>query len=336
MKSATMSVAALLESFFHQRLIAQRRVSHQTILAYRDALRLFLVFAADRAHTTPAQLTLEQLDRDVVLAFLDHLELERHNSIRTRNARRAALRAFFQYAAYLDPGALAIARRILAIPAKLHAKRLLGYVIREELGAILAAPDRSTRHGRMEYAFLLFLSYTGARVSEAIAVNARDLHLTGSPWVVLHGKGGTVREVPLSTDLARILRDLCEAWNIDMHEARAVFRNRRGQPFTRFGITHLIRRVLLIAKQAAPSLGEKRVSPHTFRHTTGMCLLQSGVDLNIIRSWLGHLSLDTTHQYVEADQEMKRKALEQSGLTTAESSRYQPPDTVLALLESFK
>ncbi|MHB9036354.1 MAG: tyrosine-type recombinase/integrase [Armatimonadota bacterium] len=336
MKSATMSVAALLESFFHQRLIAQRRVSHQTVLAYRDALRLFLVFAAERAHTTPEELTLKQLDCDVVLAFLDHLELERRNSIRTRNARRAALRAFFQYVGYLDPAALAIVRRILAIPAKLDAKPLLGYVVREELTAILATPDRSTRHGQMEYAFLLFLSYTGARVSEAIGVTATDLHLTGAPRVALHGKGGAVREVPLSTDLARVLRDLCEEWNIGMHETRAVFRNRRGQPFTRFGITHLIRRVLLIASQTAPSLVDKRVSPHTFRHTTGMCLLQSGVDLNIIRSWLGHLSLDTTHQYVEADQEMKRKALEQSGLTTAESSHYKPSDAVLAILESFK
>ena len=336
MTTATMSVAALLESYFQQRLIAQRRASRQTVLAYRDAMRLFLTFAAARAHTTPERLTLEQLDRDVALAFLDHLEGERQNTVRTRNARRAALRGFFQYVGYLDPAALAIVQRILAIPAKRDAKRLLGYVTREELAAILAAPDRTTRHGRMEYAVLLFLAYTGARESEAIQVNARDVHLIGSPWVVLYGKGQSVREVPLSAAVARVLRELCTEWDLSLHEARPIFRNRQGQPFTRFGITHLIRRMVAIAEQTVPSLAEKRVSPHTFRHTTGMCLLQSGVDLNIIRSWLGHQSLDTTHQYVEADQEMKRKALEQSGMTTAATSRYQPSDAVLALLESFK
>jgi len=336
MTTATMSVAALLESYFHQRLMAQRRTSRHTILAYRDALRLFLTFAAARAHTTPERLTLEQLDREVVLAFLEHLEEGRQNKVRTRNARRAALRGFFQYVGYLDPAALAIVQRVLAIPPKRDAKRLLGYLTREELAAILAAPDRTTRHGRMEYALLVFLAYTGARVSEAIQVNARDLHLTGATWVVLYGKGQSVREVPMNADLARVLRELCTEWNLPLHEARPIFLNRQGRPFTRFGITHLIRRLVAIAKQTVSSLADKQVTPHTFRHTTGMCLLQSGVDLNIIRSWLGHQSLDTTHQYIEADQEMKRKALEQSGLTTTESSRYQPSDAVLALLESFK
>jgi site-specific recombinase XerD len=336
MTTATISVAILLDSYFHQRLIAQRRASRQTVLAYRDALRLLVTFAAERAHTAPERLTLEQLDRDVVLAFLEHLEGTRQNTVRTRNARRAALRGFFRYVGYLDPAALAIVQRILAIPAKLDAKRLLGYLTREELTAILAAPDRTTRHGRMEYTLLLFLAYTGARVSEAIQVNAKDLHVTGAPWVVLYGKGQSVREVPLSPDLARVLRDLCAEWNLPLHEARPIFRNRQGRPFTRFGITHLIRRVVAIAQQTVPSLADKHVSPHTFRHTAGMCLLQSGVELNVIRCWLGHQSLDTTHQYIEADQEMKRKALEQSGMTTAESSRYQPSDAVLALLESFK
>jgi integrase len=237
---------------------------------------------------------------------------------------------------YLDPAALAIVQRILAIPAKRDVKLLLGHVTREELAAILAGPDRSTRHGRMEYAVLLFLAYTGARVSEAIQVHAKDLHLTGTPWVVLHGKGQTVREIPLSTEVARVLRELCEEWAVALHAERPIFCNRQGQPFTRFGITHLVRRVVTIAQRSVPSLAVKHVSPHTFRHTTGMCLLQSGVDLNVIRAWLGHQSLDTTHQYVEADQEMKRKALEQSGLTSAESNCYQPPDSVLALLESFR
>lgn len=330
------TVAGMIESFFAQRLIKQRQASPATIQTYSEAIRLLLVFAAKQLGTTPARLTMKQLDREMVLAFLDYLETDRQNSIRTRNARRAVLRSFYQYVGYLDPTALAIVQRVLAIPAKRMTHTLFGYLTREELLGMLAVPDQRTPLGRRDYTILLFMARTGARVSEVIGVNANDLSLQGKATVRLRGKGSRERVTPLGADVATALEALCTERGYDMRAPCPVYTNGRGQRLTRFAVTHLVRRTVAGACATTPSLAERGISPHTLRHTAAMHLLQAGVDVNIIRSWLGHVNLETTHHYVEADLQMKEKALENSGIVEPSKARYVASDTVLALLERYR
>lgn len=329
------TLAALLESFFRQRLANQRLASPATIAAYRDTLRMLLLFISARVGRPPAALSLEDLDRDNILAFLDDLERTRGNSIRTRNARLAAIRSFFAYASIRDPAAAGLAQRILSIEGKRCVKRAVDYLRPEELAAILDAPDRSSRLGRRDYALLLFLARTGARVSEAIGVNAADLRLTRPTQVKLYGKGMKVRVVPLSPDLAEALHEACRELGLADKDDKPLFVNARGRRLTRFGVTHLLRRSVEKAADSFPPLAKRRVSPHTFRHTLAMQLLQAGVDLTTIRSWLGHVGVETTHCYVEADLEMKRQALDKCSLSASAPALYQPTDKVLALLESL-
>lgn len=326
------TLAFLLESFFRNRLAAQRRASPATIAAYRDALRLLLVFASERAGQPPSRLRLEDLDHEVVLAFLDHLETTRGNSVRTRNARLAAIRSFFQHVAYSDPAAMGIAQRVLGIPGKRTSRRVVGYLRDDELEAVLAAPDRSTAQGRRDHALLLFLARTGARVSEAVAVNVMDLRLDNPSQVLLHGKGSKDRVVPLEADIITVLRCFL-AEGRHRRPDDPVFVNARGKRLTRFGVIHLLDRAVAGAGQAAPELVKRAVSPHTLRHTRAMEMLKGGVDLTTIQSWLGHANVATTHHYTEADLEMKRKALALCEHPDAEPVRYQPTDELLALLD---
>jgi integrase/recombinase XerD len=329
------SLGDLLESFFRRRLIAQRHASPHTVAAYRDALRLLLIFAAQRHGKPPSRLALEDLDRDVVLAFLDHLEQERHNSISTRNARLAAIRSFFHHVAASDPEAMAVAQRVLSIPEKRTTKRMLGHLDQKDLETILAAPDRTTPLGQRDHALLVFIARTGARVSEACDVNVADLRLQWPQQVLLRGKGGKERAVPLSKDTAQQLQALCDQRRLPSDSKAALFVNSRGQRLTRHGVTHILRRVVATAANAKPELADRTISPHTLRHTKAMHLLQSGVDLTTIQSWLGHASPNTTHHYVEADLEMKRRALEKCVVPDTPQVSYQPSDEVLALLTSL-
>ena len=335
MTTSSPTLARLLESFFRQRLAAQRRASSSTIAAYRDALRLLLVFVADRKGKAPSRLRLEELDRDTVLAFLDHLENERHNSVRTRNARLAAIHSFFQHVAYYDPALMGLAQRILTIPGKRSSRRVVSYLRHDELESLLEAPDRRTMLGKRDHAVLLFLARTGARVSEAIAVNVADLRLERPTQVILHGKGSKDRVVPLSEDLAVVMQALIEERAIRKDPNAPVFVNARGHRLTRFGVRYILSRAAKAASQSTPGRVGRSVTPHVLRHTTAMHLLQSGVDLTTIQSWLGHVAVDTTHHYLEADLEMKRKALAQCDHPAAEPTRYKPKDEVLALLESM-
>jgi site-specific recombinase XerD len=325
-------LSKLIESFFRQRLVAQRNASPATVATYRDALRLLVVFAAERSSKAPSKLTVEDLDRDVVLAFLDHLENDRGNSVRSRNARLGAIRSLFQHVAYSDPASLGIAQRVLAIPTKRTTRRVVGYLTCDELEVLLAAPDCCTPQGQRDYALLLFLGRTGARVSEATAVDTRDLRLQ-RPWqVLLRGKGAKERVVPLAEDTSAVLRTLCQL-RTEIRPDSPVFVNARGHRLTRFGVTHILRRAIQQAATSRPTLGERAISPHTLRHTAAMHLLQSGVDLTTIQSWLGHVSVDTTNHYLEADVEMKRQALAKCDIPEAVPMRYQPSDELLELLE---
>ena len=335
-KTGPSTLGSLLESFFRQRLVAQRRASPATIATYRDALKLLLVFAGRRCRKPPSRLAVRDLDRDAILEFLDHLEKERGNSARTRNARLTAIRSFFQYVAYTDPEAMGIVQRVLMIPGKRTVRPMISHLTPPELGALLAAPDRRTTRGRRDYALMLFLGETGARVSEAIGVDSADLRCDRPYQVLLRGKGSKERVVPLREQTVAILRALRKERGLDAHDRAPLFANRCGDRLTRFGVTHAIRRAVRTAREQHPGLERRTVSPHVFRHTAAMNLLRAGVDLSVIRSWLGHVNLNTTHHYLEADVEMKRRALEQCRTAKPQPKRYRAPDAVLAMLEGLQ
>jgi len=328
------SLAGLLESFFRHRLTEQRNASPATIASYRDALRLLVQFVAQRAKRAACTLEVADLDRDVILDFLDQLERMRGNRAQTRNARLTAIRSFFRHVAASDPAALGIAQRVLAIPTKRTTSASPRHLAADELAALLAASDPQTVQGRRDHALLLFLARTGARVSEATAVDAVDLRLEPPYQVLLRGKGRKQRRVPLAADLAQTMRRLCRERGLGADEHRPVFVGERGHRLTRFGVTHLVRRAVARAVLTAPTLARVRVSPHLFRHTLAMQLLRARTDLVTIQAWLGHAQVATTHRYAEADVEMMRQSLKDAAVTGDRADRFLPTDAVLQILET--
>lgn len=324
--------AVLLRDYFFQRLQTQRNASPRTIASYRDTFRLLVRHVHEHGRKAPATLTLADLDAPVILGFLDHLERDRHNSIRSRNARLAALRSFFHYVAGRDPVQLPLVRRVLAIPSKRHDRPLLGFLSRDEVDALQAAPDRTTWSGRRDYALLAALYNTGARVSEIADLRALDF--TAEPATLhLRGKGRKERVVPLWKTTARLLA----AWLTDnpCSPDRPLFPNRSGRRMTRSGVASRLRIAVAKASITCPSLKRRRVSPHTLRHTTAMHLLQAGVDITIIALWLGHESPTTTHAYVEADLAMKQRALDKLAIPTHGRPRFSPGDDLLTFLDGL-
>lgn len=330
------SFPSLLESFFRHRMAKQRNATSATIASYRDALRMLILFAADRARCGPCDLTIDGLDRDTVLAFFDHLEASRGNKVQTRNARLAAVRSFFQHVAANDPASLGIAHRILSIPLKRAHTEVTHHLTRAELDALIAAPDQRTGRGRRDRTLLLFLGRTGARVSEALGANVGDLQLDRTrPQVLLRGKGRRERVVPVSADLAGALRALIAELGLNRDLTGPIFRGAHGERMTRFGATHVVRRAVAVATAAQPGLARKVVSPHVLRHTLAMTLLQSGVDLLTIQAWLGHSQVATTHRYAAADVEMMRRGLDHAAISGKQPARFKAKDAVLTLLESI-
>jgi integrase/recombinase XerD len=325
--------ARLVEEFFLDRLIRQRNSSPQTVAAYRDCFRLLFEFARDQWRKPTESLKLADLDAPLVLAFLDHLEKDRNNSIRSRNARLAAIRSFLRFAAWKDPEALSMIQRALAIPMKRCTRPLVGFLSREEVQAIINAPDPATWAGQRDQVLLSTLYNTGARVSEARGITVADVTLEGSPSVRLHGKGRKDRTVPIwSATAGQIRRWLAR---IDPAPGRPLFPAARGGPLTRSAITDRLKRATKTATATCASLGGRRISPHTLRHTTAMHLLQSGVDITLIALWLGHESPATTHIYVEADLKMKERALKLVQPLTAKQVRYKPPEGLLRFLQGL-
>jgi integrase/recombinase XerD len=328
------SLAPLFESFFRDRLAQQRNATPATIASYRDALRMLVLFASERSGHKPSALRLRDLDRDVVLGYLDHLERGRRNCIHTRNSRLTAVRSFFHHVAANDPAALGVAQRVLTIPAKRSNSEVMPYLSRDELTALIETPDQRTARGRRDRTLLLFLARTGARISEALDVEAFDLDIgRPMPQVRLRGKGRKERMVPLSDDLVKALSALMREHGIGRHEHRPLFVGVHGQPLTRFGATHIVRRAVAVASAKMPALKRKRISPHVLRHSLAMMLLQSGVDLLTIQAWLGHAQVATTHRYATADVEMMRRGLDKAGVPGRQPARFQPKDAVLRLLE---
>lgn len=300
-------LGATLRSYFCDYLINQRDLSARTIASYRDTFRLLLGFLERRYRIKPDVVCLDDLDAPHVLAFLDDLERRRGNTARTRNARRAAIRSFLRYAAAANPLILPAAQRVLAIPAKRFERASVGHLTREQMQALIDSPDTATVSGQRDQVLLLLLYNTGARVSELAGLKIQDVSLDSRVSVRIHGKGRKNRSVPLWRQTVKLLR----AWlrQLDGQPNSCLLPNARGNPMTRSGIAQRLRLAVHRSASQHPALRTMRISPHTIRHTTAMHLLQSGVDLSVIAMWLGHETTQTTHQYLDADLESKKRAL---------------------------
>jgi len=327
------SLATLLQSFFTEHLVSHKGTSPHTVDAYRDTFRLLLTHSRDARRIQPCDMCLDQLDARAILDFLDHLEQVRKCSVRSRNARLAAIRAFFRYAAMKDPEAVAAATRVLAIPVKRTDHRLVGYLTREEMVAILEAPNRTQWMGRRDHALLLTFYNTGARLSEITGLTRDDVRFGTTTFVHLHGKGRKEREVPLWRNTARILK----GWFAEIQHvpSEIAFPSSRGGRLSADGVSYILRQAVTTAIAKCPSLTTKRVTPHLLRHTTAMHLLQSGVDISVIALWLGHESIQTTHIYVEADLAAKERALDKLTPAGGPPRRFRPSDSLLAFLSSL-
>lgn len=328
------SFPLLLQRFFVDYLRQQRAVSSSTVAAYRDTFKLLLAFAEKEIGKTPTDLALADLNATLILAFLDHLERERKNTVRSRNARLSAIRSFLKYAAHEDLTALAVIERSLAVPQKRHDSAVLGFLTRPEMEAIVAAPDCATWAGRRDQALFMVLYNTGARVSEAINLRVGDVVLDVSPVAHLHGKGRKRRSVPLWKATAATLRQWLRHLPDDGPQGY-LFPSSAGRRLSRSSVTQRLAQAVAQAECKLPALAGRAISPHTIRHTTAMHLLQSGVDITVIALWLGHEHPSTTHIYMEADLAMKEEALSRLQPVVTAPARYRPPDQLMAFLQSL-
>jgi integrase/recombinase XerD len=331
------SLAAALRAFLTDYLPRQRALSPHTLYSYRDSLKLLLQFTAGKKGD-PAQLTMEHLTYEQVMAFLLHLETRRHNQVSTRNVRLSAIRSFFRFVGIHYPEHLILAQRILSAPLKRTTLRVIQHLELTEIQAILRGIDRSTPDGRRDHVLLSFLFNTGARVSEVVGLQASDLILDPPPSVLLRGKGRKERSCPLWTETAHALRAYLGERKVALHESPSVFANHRRQPLSRFGIRWILMKHIRKATPDVPSLKNKRLHPHSLRHSTAVHLLRSGVDLSTIANWLGHVSINTTNKYLTLDLETKRQALDKSEriLSGRQRGIFRPPDhDLIRWLESL-
>ena len=325
--------SALVQGFFTDRLLRQRRASPYTVAGYRDTFRLLLQFAAGGLGKVPSRLTLEELDAAFIGDFLDHLEKERGNSARSRNTRLAAIHAFFHYVSFQEPAYAEQCRRILAIPSKRYERRLIEHLSKEEIEALVAAPDKTTWRGRRDHALLLVAIQTGLRVSELIGLQRKDVVLGSGAHLRCYGKGRKERCTPLRQEAVAVLAQ----WFRECpgESATPVFPSSRGGPLSRDAVERLVTRHQRTAEQQCPPLKGKKVTPHVLRHTAAMQLLQHGVDRTVIALWLGHESVETTQMYLHADMRLKEEALARMTPLDAQPGRFQPDDQLLAFLEGL-
>jgi len=294
-----------IRRFLMEYLVAERNLARNTQTSYRDTMTLLLPFAARAAGTPLDRLAVEELTATIVRRFLEHLEKARHCSVATRNQRLGTIHSLAKFIAARSPEHISWCSDIRKIPFKKTNRPVIPYLDLPEINAVLDAPDRKTTQGARDYALLLFLYNTGARANEAARLEIRDLTWESAPSVRLVGKGNKTRFCPLWPKTTNALKALVRGRSVDEH----VFVNRRGAPLTRFGIYGLVKRAVSNGSRSAESLTMKRISPHCIRHTSAVHLLRGGVDINTIRAWLGHVSLQTTNVYAEVDLEMKAKAL---------------------------
>lgn len=327
------ALASTLQAFFTERLVRQRQASPHTVAAYRDTLRLLWRFAAERRGVEPWQLDLHDLDAPLISAFLDHREHDRGNSVRTRNARLAAIRSLFRYAALRHLEQAAVIDRVLAIPPKRFERHLVTFLTDEEVDALLAAPDRATWTGRRDHALLALAAQTGLRVSELIALRCADVHLGVGAHVSCLGKGRKQRITPLTASMVAVLR----VWLAERATQGdpPLFTTRTGRTLSRDALERRIATHAATAGRTCPSLRQKHISLHVLRHTAAMRLLHAGVDTSVIALWLGHEQIETTHIYLHADLALKERALASTTPVHTKPGRYHPPDAVLAFLEAL-
>lgn len=330
---STASLPALLQSFFTDRLLAQRCASPHTVASYRDCFRLMLSFAAKQLGKAPSDLMLEEIDAPFVGRFLQSLETKRGNSTSTRNVRLAAIHSFFRYVALSEPAHALHCQRVLAVPSKRHERKPICFLDEAEVDALLAAPNLSTWTGRRDRTLLLVAVQTGLRVSELRGLRCEYVVLGTGAHVRCQGKGRKHRSTPLRKDAVSAL----DAWLRERHgqPSDAVFPSMRGGPLSRDAIERLVAKHASTAQRSRPSLERKKVTPHTLRHSAAMDLMHHGVDRSVIALWLGHESVETTQIYLHADMRLKEKALSRTTPRGCKPGRYRPSDTLLAFLESL-
>ncbi len=326
-------IAHTLEAFFCERLIAQRNSSPQTIAAYRDTLRLLLRFAQQQTGKPPDRLDFDDLDAQLIGAFLTHLETERGNSPRTRNARLGAIHSLYRFAALRHPEHAATIARVMAIPTKRYQRNVVAYLELDEIKALLAAPDRTTWLGRRDHALLLTAIKTGLRVSELTALRVADANLGRGAHVRVIGKGRKERIATLTTETVAILR----AWLKERQgqPEEPLFPTRQGRPLTRHAVGKLVTKHATTAATSCTSLQRKRVTPHALRHTNAMLLRAKDVDIATIALWLGHESAQTTRIYEHADPKLKEQAIARTAPLGTKPGRYRPTDPTLAFLDGL-
>jgi integrase/recombinase XerD len=328
---------SLVQSFFVDHLQRICGASPHTVRAYRDTLRLLFIFLAQTKGRSVADLQLDDLHVDAVMAFLTQLEAKRRNTAATRNYRLAAIKSFCKHLIRHDLVHAEQYHRVLALPAKRAKPALAFYLEPEDVRRILAKPDRATALGVRDYALLLFCYNTGARVSEVLDVRVEDLHLTKPRQVLLHGKGKKDRIVPLWRETTSALQRL-----ESVRDARAgdpLFVNIRGESLTRDGVAHILRKYVAMALRDMPALGRRTVTPHVLRHSCAAALLQAGTDISVIRDYLGHASIATTSRYITTNLQMKRDALEafwrRAGIAPRHTKPWKPKPNLLAFLASL-
>jgi len=327
------TLAPTLEAFFTERLARQRQASPKTISAYRDTLRLLLGFVQHRTGKAPSGLDFADVDAPLIGAFLDHVEHERHNSVRTRNARLAAIHSLFRFAALRHPEHSLLIQRVLAIPQKHFDRAVISFLIGDEIDALLTSPDRSGWIGRRDHALLLVALQTGLRLSELTGLRCSDVMLSAGAHVRCYGKGRKERCTPLTSQSVAVLR----VWLNERKGAPTdpLFPNRRGGQLSPDALESLVTKYANAAGEHCPSLRAKHVTPHVLRHTSAMLLRQGGVDTSVIALWLGHERVESTQIYLHADLALKERALARTAPVSAIPGRYRPPDALLAFLDSL-
>ncbi|MGH3788118.1 MAG: tyrosine-type recombinase/integrase [Pseudonocardiaceae bacterium] len=326
-------LAPILEAFFTDRLLTQRQASAHTVAAYRDTFTLLLGYAVRHVGKQPTQLDVADLDAPLIAAFLQHLEIDRGNSVTTRNARLAAIRSLFRYAALRAPEHAALIARVLAVPSKRQHRPLVCFLNHEEIEALLAAPDQTSWVGRRDHAILLVLTQTGLRVSELTGLAVQDVHLGTGAHVFCHGKGRKDRCTPLTSQTAAVLR----SWLAERHGHGhdPLFPTRRGGPLSRDAVERLVAKHATTGASHRPSLQAKTITPHVLRHSAAMALLRAGVDITVIALWLGHESPTTTRVYLHADLAMKEQALARTTPPGTSAERYHAPDALITFLNDL-
>lgn len=326
------AIAPYMSAFLREHLPQERRASPHTCDTYAYAFQLLLCFAAARFNTQPSSLELEQIDAPLVLAFLEHIETERGNSPKTRNARLAAIHAFFRFLEYRLPSCLDQARRIHALPMKKTDERLIDYLTHEEIQILLDAPDPTTPAGIRDRAMLHLAFAAGLRVSELIGLRLEDLELHPQPTILVHGKGRRERSLPLWKETTVALR----SWLAVRGEGKhcELFLNARGEAMTRSGFEYILAKHVKTATLKHPSLEKKHISPQVLRHACAMHILQATHDVRKVALWLGHASLQSTEMYLRADPTEKLEALAAGAPPNVRRGHFRPPDKLLALLQS--